>query len=225
MKTLIVVSHPDVAGSNTQQFLKASAEPVPDVTWHQLDDAPLDLEAERQLLLAADRVVFQFPLYWYSAPASLKRWLDQVWVRSVVYDDRGGLLNGKSLGLVVSFSQPEAAYQLGGSEQVSLSTLLAPYAALARKTGMRLLAPLTISQFAYTTESDRFALMSRYQQYLSLAHPERFSEQATWWQAQLEARGATDATAAMMAEQLALQQEQLERLQLTVAELKQGEEA
>ncbi|WP_125704733.1 NAD(P)H-dependent oxidoreductase [Lacticaseibacillus daqingensis] len=219
MKTLVIVSHPDVAGSLTQQFLKASAARLPEVTWHVLP-AMLDVAAEQVQLLAADRIVLAFPLYWYQAPASLKAWLDAVWT-----DALAAKLAGRDLGLVVTFSQPEAAYQAGGAEGVSLSTLLSPYAALARKTGLRLLPTLTVPQFAYQDEAARAQLLVRYQQYLTLETPQSFSAQAAWWMAQLDRRGQADPLApqTLMAATLAERQEQLTALRATIQAMKAGE--
>lgn len=222
MKTLIVVSHPHLAHSETQAFLKESSSLCQAAIWHHLDEAqPFDVAAERQLLLATDRVIFQFPLYWYQAPASLKAWLDAVWTKQVVYDEQGGKLTGKTLGFVISFSQPATAYQVGGAVGVSLSTLLAPYVALAHKTGLTVLPALQIPQFAYQTPAERAKLLVAYQQYLTLPQPASFDEQAAWWQQQLLAEGDS---AALLRDYFSAQQDQLAQLQQTVAELKQGEE-
>lgn len=39
---------------------------------------PADIVAEQKKLDAADLVIFQFPLHWYSWPAMLKGWIDRV---------------------------------------------------------------------------------------------------------------------------------------------------
>lgn len=224
MKTLIIVSHPNVADSPTQQFLKASAASVPDVTWHHLDaQAAVDVAAEQALIRAAERLIFQFPLYWYQAPASMAAWLTAVWTRGFAYDETGGLLTGKTLGLVVSFSQPQRAYQLGGTENVALATLLSPYQALTHKTGLTMLPLLPIAQFAYLTEPQRADLMAAYQQDLTVQQPAHFADQADWFLAQLTARGEKNATAALMAQTLADRQHQLAGLKQTIAELREGE--
>lgn len=71
-KTLIVVAYPHIADSTTQQFLQAAVHQTSAI-WHHIDGLnSLDVQQERQLLAAADRIIFQFPLYWYAAPASLK---------------------------------------------------------------------------------------------------------------------------------------------------------
>ena len=85
LKTLVIVSHPDIEKSNTQQFLKASAATLSQVAWHHLDvNLPFDVPAEQHAIQAADRIVFQFPLYWYMAPASLHQWLTEVWLKQFV---------------------------------------------------------------------------------------------------------------------------------------------
>ena len=71
-KPLVVVGHPELADSVTQAFLKAAGGQL--ATWHELTP-PFDPPAERALLWAADRIILQFPLYWYSAPAIVADWL------------------------------------------------------------------------------------------------------------------------------------------------------
>ncbi|MEJ1294960.1 NAD(P)H-dependent oxidoreductase [Latilactobacillus sakei] len=103
MKTLVIVSHPEMANSLVQNFLKASAMPFQDeVTWHDLATIQqLDVAAEQALLRDHERIIFQFPLYWYVAPASLKTWLDTVLTGEFAFSGRMPL-QGKSLGVVVS---------------------------------------------------------------------------------------------------------------------------
>jgi len=44
-----------------------------------------DIRAELDQLLAADRLILQFPLWWFSVLAILKGWIDRVLVNGVVY--------------------------------------------------------------------------------------------------------------------------------------------
>ena len=44
-----------------------------------------DVAAEQEKVLAADAVVFQFPLWWYGMPAIMKGWLDRVWAFGLAY--------------------------------------------------------------------------------------------------------------------------------------------
>lgn len=126
MKTLIIVSHPEIDNSYTQQFLKRGTE-LENVTWHELAvNQPIDVEIEQRLLAENDRIIFQFPLYWYSSPASLKNWQDEVLSSHLDLSD-------KHLGLVISTGLPAEAYQPGGEVGFSLAELTKPFQALAKK--------------------------------------------------------------------------------------------
>jgi len=125
MTTLVLVSHPELADSSTQQFLKASL-PKSAIIWEHIESkSTIDIEKEQRQLRQADRIILQFPLYWYSAPAGLKQWEDTVLTRNFVYGDHRYPLAGKSLGLVVSTGMPAAAFQRGGAEGFSLEEAFA----------------------------------------------------------------------------------------------------
>ena len=83
MKTLVLVFHPDMSASRANRPLAAKAETLGnDVTVRYMydiyPDQKVDVAAEQAALEAADRVVLQFPMYWYSTPAQLKQRLDDV---------------------------------------------------------------------------------------------------------------------------------------------------
>ena len=44
-----------------------------------------DVVAEQQKVIAADAVIFQFPLWWYGMPAIMKGWFDRVWAYGLAY--------------------------------------------------------------------------------------------------------------------------------------------
>ena len=48
-----------------------------------------DVAAEQEKLAAADAVVFQFPLWWFSVPAILKGWVDRVFANGLAFGYRG----------------------------------------------------------------------------------------------------------------------------------------
>jgi len=48
-------------------------------------------------LLEHDRIVLQFPMYWYSMPPLLKKWLDDVLTYNFAYGSKGDKLKGKDL--------------------------------------------------------------------------------------------------------------------------------
>lgn len=46
---------------------------------------PTDVVLEQQKLLAADALILQFPLWWFSPPAILKGWIERVWSYGLAY--------------------------------------------------------------------------------------------------------------------------------------------
>jgi NAD(P)H dehydrogenase (quinone) len=51
---------------------------------------PPDVRAEQAKLLAADAVVFQFPLWWFGMPAIMKGWIERIFAYGLAYGFRDG---------------------------------------------------------------------------------------------------------------------------------------
>ncbi len=82
-----------------------------------------DVLAEQQKLLAADAVIFQFPLWWYSMPAILKGWIERVYAFGFAYGYKNGtnqfrfgegILKGKRALVSVYAGGPQADYSPRG---------------------------------------------------------------------------------------------------------------
>ncbi|TFH51142.1 flavodoxin family protein [Actinomyces viscosus] len=148
MKTLVLVFHPDMSASRANRPLAAKAETLgDDVTVRYMydiyPDQKVDVAAEQAALEAADRVVLQFPMYWYSTPALLKQWLDDVLLYGWAYGSTGNALAGKELLVAVSTGGPGDAYNGEGSYGYTLTELLRPLQATANMTQMTYLEPFT----------------------------------------------------------------------------------
>jgi len=68
-----------------------------------------DIKREQQLLIEADLIIFQFPLWWYSMPALLKGYIDRVFSYGWAY---GGVqaLAGKKILVSMTTGAPEFAW-------------------------------------------------------------------------------------------------------------------
>lgn len=192
MQTLIIVSHPTLADSNAQRFLWESL-PAEGVTWHHLEsvypDGQIDRESEQQQLLQYDRIIFQFPFYWYSSPALLKQWQDVVLTDGFAYGNDGGRVSGKEFGLVLAIGVNEREYQAGGREGFTISELTRPYQAMANKCGMVYLQTLTVSKFDYLNDRKRKELLITYQQYLTKDNDASLKTSENWFRLQLQSIG------------------------------------
>jgi putative NADPH-quinone reductase len=101
----------------------------------------IDTDTERTALLEADVVIFQFPVYWFSAPALLKEWQDMVLTSGFAFGPGGHALHGKKFMLAVSTGGQASSYAETRPHGAPLSTFLRPFEQTARFCGMTLLEP------------------------------------------------------------------------------------
>lgn len=136
-KTLVIVAHPDLSKSRINAAWVAALAPHADrVTVHHLHaaypDGKIDVAAEQALVRSHDRVIFQFPFFWFSVPPLLKQWFDEVLGYGFVYGPGGDALEGKAIGVAVSTGGKGEAYRAGGQNAWTLDELLRPIQATAR---------------------------------------------------------------------------------------------
>ena len=191
MKTLVLVSHPEYDNSMTEAFLKQCQSDIENVDWVVLDniqtDFIFDKEQEQQRLAQYDRILFQFPMYWYSAPALMKKYEDDVFTKNFIAHEQEGALNGKEMGIITTLGDPIKDYQVGGREGFSISELLKPYQAIAQRGQMKFLKPFVISQFAYMTDAQKQKLLIDYRSYLTNDNFDSFTSLQKWYIDQLTA--------------------------------------
>lgn len=75
----------------------------------------IDVPKEQQRLLNADRIVFEFPMFWYSMPAIMKKWVDDVLTHGFAYGPNGDKLKGKEVILCFSTGRPFEDYTHTGA--------------------------------------------------------------------------------------------------------------
>ncbi|MCA0173008.1 NAD(P)H-dependent oxidoreductase [Bacillus sp. RAR_GA_16] len=169
MKTLVILAHPNLPQSKINRTLINRLEQT-DVTIHKLydlyPDGKIDVEREQALLSSHERIVFQFPFYWYSSPALLKEWQDNVLTYGWAYGSDGTALHGKELLLAITTGGPEAAYQAGGFNHYSMSELVKPFHATANLTGMRFLPIFTVQGASRLSEEELRAKADAYVEHI-----------------------------------------------------------
>ena len=223
MKTLVIISHPDIMESGSQQYLLSSIPNDTNITVRHLEslypDFKIDVPKEQALLREHDRIIFQFPFYWYSSPALLKKWQDDVLTDGFAYGKKGKALTGKEFGLILTIGVKKEEYQPGGREAFSIDELTKPYQALALKTKMTFLKSLPIFQFSYLTEAQKMALLIRYQQYLTREKDDSLEAREKWFIQELQ---TTDLSKLNDGDQFILEQtvEFIEENRDTIDELK-----
>jgi putative NADPH-quinone reductase len=161
-KTLVILAHPNLAGSQINAAwrtrLEEASGPVTIRDLYQLyPDWNIDVAAEQALLESHERIFLQFPVYWYSSPPLLKKWLDDVLTYGWAYGPGGDRLAHKEIGLVVSTGSPEAAYQTDGRLGHTLDELLRPFEQTVRLVGAHYLPVFALQGANHVIPADQLS--------------------------------------------------------------------
>ncbi|MEM6525081.1 MAG: NAD(P)H-dependent oxidoreductase [Bacteroidota bacterium] len=146
MKILHLVFHPDLKNSRVNRIWKKQLEESGKITtsrdmYLEYRDFYIDVEKEQELLMAHDRIVIQFPLYWYSMTPLLKKWLDDVLEYGFAYGRAGNKLKGKDLQMIVSAGGQEKYYS-GFDMYCTIHDLLRPFQLTANLAQMNYSIPV-----------------------------------------------------------------------------------
>ncbi|MDO5104192.1 MAG: NAD(P)H-dependent oxidoreductase, partial [Lautropia sp.] len=129
--TLIIAAHPDIEHSIVNRRWLKDIRLQPDhFRVHELyaryPDAQIDVASEQQLVDAHEKLVLQFPVYWFNCPPLMKQWLDQVLTYGWAYGSQGKALTDKTVSLAVSLGTPAEDYRPGGRIGHDLAEVLRP---------------------------------------------------------------------------------------------------
>ncbi len=133
MKTLVIIIHPRIEESiMNKRWIRELEKHPDDYEIHQLykkyPDEKIDILAEQQLIEQYDKIIFQFPFYWFNCPPLLKKWLDEVLTYGWAYGKSSGYkLAGKKIALVLSVGIDEKEYDTGGKYKYNLEQLTSPF--------------------------------------------------------------------------------------------------
>ncbi|WP_308443632.1 NAD(P)H-dependent oxidoreductase [Actinomyces capricornis] len=159
MKTLVLVFHPDLSTSRVNKALAARAQALGgDITvrymYELYPDFNIDVAAEQEALMEADRIVLQFPMYWLSCPPLLKKWEDDVWTYGWAYGSEGTALHGKELLLAISVGGNASAYGRDGVHVYTVHEFLRPFQGSSRVIGTKFMVPfLSMGALEITDEA------------------------------------------------------------------------
>lgn len=165
-RALVLFAHPNPQRSRINKHLILAAGQVPGVAIHDLyemyPDQHVDVAHEQAALSSADLVVFQFPIYWFSAPAILKEWQDSVLTKGFAFGAKDTQLVGKRFMLVVTAGGETASYAEARPHGAHISAYLKPFEQTARFCGMRLEEPIICQGVGSLTPADIKLAADRY---------------------------------------------------------------
>jgi putative NADPH-quinone reductase len=147
-RILVLFAHAAPHLSRVNRRLADAARLVPGVYLHDLyetyPDFYIDVAREHALLAQAGVLVLLHPIQWYSMPALMKEWIDEVLPDCWSGRAGDGVLKGKRCWLVASTGSPAADFGPGARHAHPFDHYLAPYRQLAAVCGMEWLAPLVL---------------------------------------------------------------------------------
>lgn len=133
MKTLVVVIHPNIEESVINKRWIEELNKYPEkFTIHELHklypDEKIDVQAEQKLLEEHDKIVFQFPFYWFNSPPLYKKWLDQVLTYGWAYGSKSNYkMAKKKIALAISVGIDQDDYTASGKYKYTLEELTRPF--------------------------------------------------------------------------------------------------
>ncbi len=128
MKTIIILAHPNIEQSVINKtWISELAKSNPEVKVHDIyktyPDWNIHVAEEQKLLEAYDRIIFEYPIYWFNMPPLLKKWFDEVLTYGWAYGPSYSL-EGKEIGVAVTTGGVEDAYQFGAADSYPITTYI-----------------------------------------------------------------------------------------------------
>ncbi|MGF6876902.1 NAD(P)H-dependent oxidoreductase [Paraburkholderia sp. MM5477-R1] len=174
-KPLVILAHPDMRISRLNACLARALSETDSATVHDIYQAfpsgVIDVSAEQKLVEAHDRIIFQFPLTWYSCPPFLSTWLVEVYKRGWAYGPGGRALNFKTFGVAVTTGSNGRDYTRQGRYRRSMEEVLVPFELLARHSGMHYLTPFALTAARELADEELAVKAAAYRQHVVSSAP------------------------------------------------------
>lgn len=129
-------------------------------------------EVRRQIdrLLAADLLILQFPMWWYSVPGVLKNWIDRVFAYGEIYGPGrtwdSGVMKGRRAMLAFTTSAPAETFMPDGKNGDMERILWPLHAGVFGVCGYNVLPPFIAHAVAFVSAEARREILERYRERL-----------------------------------------------------------
>ncbi|HCW52389.1 MAG TPA: NAD(P)H dehydrogenase [Clostridium sp.] len=143
MKNILIVSgHTDLNDSVANKtILEELAKLLPEAEIDYLDklypDYNINVEAEQEKLVKADIIVLQFPVFWYSMPSLMSKWIEDTFKHGFSHGSTGDKLKGKKVIASFTTGAAEAAYHKDAAVGYEIEEFLPPIKATCNLCGMK----------------------------------------------------------------------------------------
>ena len=141
-KILFILAHPNIEASignkkMLEEFKKLHPDAEIDELYKLYPDFKIDVKKEQEKLVKAENIVFQFPMFWYNAPALLRQWFESVLEHGFAYGSKGKALQGKRAFFSITTGSPLDSYKEGGFNNYTIDDLTKGFHQLCNLCGMK----------------------------------------------------------------------------------------
>jgi putative NADPH-quinone reductase len=158
-KTLMILAHPNLENSIANKLISDEVGKLENVEVRDIaklyPDFNVNVAEEQNKLLAHERIIFQYPLYWYNMPPVLKQWFDKVLTYGFAYGGEAKL-EGKEFLVSITTGGPSDGYPTDVLEKV-----LFPLEGTAGFCKMKYLKPQTLYGIMATPDMDTKPLVEK----------------------------------------------------------------
>ena len=147
-KILILFAHPRFEKSKTNRALLQNIVERQGVTlndlYEQYPDFNIDVDREKELLIAHQIIIWHHPFYMYSAPALLKQWIDLVLEYGWAHGKDGDFLKNKIIFNAITSGGTREVYAATGYNRFTMKEFLLPFEQTATLCKMIYLPPFAV---------------------------------------------------------------------------------
>ena len=170
----VLAAHPNMPESRVTRRLLEAASGLRGVDVNDLfatsPDYDIDVSGEQARAQAAQLIVMLHPIHWYSMPALMKLWLDEVLTVGWAYGGSAAL-QGKDLWLVATTGGSEESFHPQGYNRYFFDAFIPPYEQTAALCGLRFLPPMLLYDAHQVSEGEIAAHAATFREKL-LSYPE-----------------------------------------------------
>jgi putative NADPH-quinone reductase len=144
---LIIAGHPDFDKSVANKIIiEQLQKSTLNLEIRQLQkmypDFSIDVKEEQAAVARHQTIVLQYPVYWYSMPAILKHWFDQVFSYQFAYGPGGDKIAGKNMLPCFTVGSAEKNYTTLGVHHFPVYEFCKGLEQTAHYTKMNYLSPI-----------------------------------------------------------------------------------
>lgn len=140
-KTLLILAHPHLQQSVRNKLIANELATETNLEVCDLTalypNYNINVAEEQKKLLAAEVIIFQYPLYWYNVPPILKLWIDEVFTYGFAFGNGKYLLEGKKIVVSCTIGSKADVYSAETLEKIFF-----PFQGLAAYCKMEFAAPI-----------------------------------------------------------------------------------